>query len=414
MAKAGRFVYRGRDRTTEDVSRRAHQSGGAFDSFINPDFQMFKPREGENEVRILPPTWEDIETYGKGWEVPIFLHRNIGVDGATYLCLNKMKGEPCPCCDARRDAADEEEADALKYGYRALTWMVDRLNEKAGPLPWTMGIKLFREINARSVDKKNGGVILIDDPEDGYDILFNREGSKKNTQYVAVEIARDPSPIHDDERRQNDWLDLITENPLPSLLVYHDYDYIRDVMFGKGGGEKLRRRVENSDKPGEKGEGAGAESGSRRGRATRAEPEASDEATDRSERAARRRGDGGEAPERGRRGERDEAPERGERTSARSTRRAVSEADDENPPSEGGRRPVRGERDNDPPFGVAERRSRGASDPDPERGGGRRRLAREPDPEPEAADEDAGGGDNGAVGRAREQLGRLSRRQRGE
>ena len=46
------FKYR--KRTSESVSRRAKQSSGAYDSFLPSDVVMFKPREGENVIRILP------------------------------------------------------------------------------------------------------------------------------------------------------------------------------------------------------------------------------------------------------------------------------------------------------------------------------------------------------------------------
>lgn len=231
MAKG--FKYRGRERTVEEVVRRSKQAGSNFDSYLLSEVQLFKPKEGENTVRIMPPTWEDVEKYGTGWELGVYVHYGIGPDEGAYLCLDKMKGEDCPVCAARRDAADEEEEKAFRPSYRPLCWVIDRDNEKAGPMIWSMPVTMFKDINARSVDKKGGTPILIDDPEEGFDLVFNREGSGLKTKYTGIEVVREASPLHDNEKQQNRWLDYITEHPLPDVLNFYDADHIEKVLFGR-------------------------------------------------------------------------------------------------------------------------------------------------------------------------------------
>ena len=233
MAKS-RFVYRGGERNSADVHRRAKQSGGTYDSFLVPDIQTFKAKEGEVTVRILPATWEDQDKWGPSWEIGIYLHYSVGPDNQAYLCLDKMKGESCPVCEAKRDAVDEDEMKALTPSWRALCWVIDRDNEKAGPMLWSMPITLFREIHARSEDKKTGEILYIDNPEEGYDITFDREGTDKRTKYKAVEIDREATPLHDNEKTMAKWLDYITEHPLPDVLNFYDGDHIEKVLFGKG------------------------------------------------------------------------------------------------------------------------------------------------------------------------------------
>ena len=58
MAVKG-FVYRGEDRTVEDVDRRSKMKSGLYDSVVMEGVPTFKPREGENTIRILPGTWKD-------------------------------------------------------------------------------------------------------------------------------------------------------------------------------------------------------------------------------------------------------------------------------------------------------------------------------------------------------------------
>lgn len=314
---AAKFQYRGKERTVESVTRKSRQSGGLYDSYLIPDAQMFKAKEGENQVRILPATWKDLEKWGDGWEIAIYLHYNVGPDNGAYLCTDKMKNEPCPVCEARRKTDDPEEADQLRPSYRALCWVIDRENEKAGPQVWSIPLTLFKEINIRSVDKKTNTPILIDSPEDGYDLSFRREGSSKKTKYTGLEIDRDPTVIHDNEKIENKWLDYISEYPLPEILVFHDPDHIATVLSGKA------RRKPDDD---------GDDRGSRRGR--REEPEddrpsrrATREEDDRPSRRAAREDEPEDRPAR-RRAAREEEPEAEERPSRRASREEEPEAEE--------------------------------------------------------------------------------------
>lgn len=318
MAKSKEgYVYQGARRKVEDVMRRSKQAGSTFDGYLDSNVPMFKAKEGDVEVRILPPTWDVTGPWGDGWHIEIYLHYNVGMDDATYLCRNKMKGEPCPVCEARNAAVDEEEAAALKPSWRALAWVIDRHNEKAGPQVWSMPATLFREINGRSVDKKTEEVIPIDHPEQGYDVLFTREGSKLRTKYGAVEITRDPCPIHDDERLQQRWMDYIVANPLPDVLQFYDEEHIERVLTGKSS----RRRDDDEEETETR-----SPRGSRRGVAEEAEEPR------RSRRAAVEEEE--EAPRSSRRRATDEEQlEEDEAPSSRRLRRAAEpEAEEEEEP----------------------------------------------------------------------------------
>ena len=362
MAKdAKRFVYKGGERTVEDVTRFSKQSGGTYDSFINPDIPTYKPREGDCAIRILPMTWEDTEKWGPGWHIGVTVHYGVGPDEGTYLCLDKMKGEPCPVCEARRDAVDADEADALRTSWRALCWVVDRDNEKAGPMVWSMPISVFRDINVRSVDKRTKGVILIDDPDEGYDVLFSRAGSGVRTKYTSIEVERDPTPILADQKRQQKWEDFILDNPLPDLLNFFEYEYIEKVLFGKV--DKRRAAAEEEEHP-------------RRGRRATEEDEERP--------SGRRRSRGAEEEEEDRPTGRRRASEEEERPVER--RRSRAESDEEEEPTRR-RRPAEPDEEEERPAS----RRRAASETVDEEGEEERptrRRAAQPEAEEEVGEDD--------------------------
>lgn len=240
MAKP--FKYRGRERTVEDVTKDSKASSGAFDSYMVQGVAFYKAREGENTIRMLPLSWEDTKKWGLGWYIFIDVHYSVGPDESAYLCREKMLGEHCPIC-AAKDGLDKEEADKLKPNRRALCWVIDRDNEKAGPQAWSMPLKLFREISTRSVNKRDNTPKYIDDPEEGMDVSFVREGTGKHTDYGTVEIAA-PSALSDNEKRAARWLEAIQAQPLPDILNFYDDDYLEKVLKGKS---KRKARDDDDD-----------------------------------------------------------------------------------------------------------------------------------------------------------------------
>lgn len=235
--KRGRFVYK--KRTKEQLRKRQQQSGGSFDAIFKDDLPTFNPKEGDHAVRFLPPAWDDAEHYG----IDLWVHYGIGADSQSYLCAQKMRGDPCPICEEREKAqqeGDDEYAKKLAAKKRVAAWIIDRDKEDNGPVIWSMPYSVDKDITLRCEDKRTGEVLPIDDPEEGYDVEFVREGSKLKTKYTAVEIARTSTPLSDDEDEQEQWLQFIEDHCLPECLNFYNYEYIAGVF--KGG-----KRVQDDD-----------------------------------------------------------------------------------------------------------------------------------------------------------------------
>lgn len=234
------YEYKARD--AGQVKDRAKSLGGGdFDKICKPEVQMFTPNDGDNVIRILPPTWEKPEHYG----LDLWLHYKVGPDEQTYLCLNKMNGEDCPVCEERRKAVadgDEDYADQLKPKQRVLIALIDRENEKDGVQVWSMPWGVDKDLLSRSVDKKTGEVLALDDPENGYDVEFERTGQGIKTKYIGLALARRESALGNSK-----WLDWIVDNPLPTLLQFFSYEHIAGVFGGASKKGKGRDRGDVKD-----------------------------------------------------------------------------------------------------------------------------------------------------------------------
>lgn len=216
-------------RSAEAISKRANQTSSNFDKPYKDGFEEFKAEKGSHQVRVLPPTWDDAEHCG----IDVHLHYNIGTNGSTYLCPREMNGDPCPICEERDDVikkgGDDDYVYKLKPGKRVIHWVIDRDDEKAGPKYWPMPWTMDRDIALASVNKRTGEVLPYDDPDEGYDILFERAGSGLKTKYIGLSIDRQSSDLG---KKADDWLDYIEENPLPSIFNFYDYDHLKIAIEG--------------------------------------------------------------------------------------------------------------------------------------------------------------------------------------
>ena len=237
--KRSKFKYKRRDSST--VKNRGEGNSSNRDYFLKEGTDLYGPKDGDNTIRFLPPTWEDADHYG----LDIFVHYRIGSDNNSYLCPQRMKKEPCPICEEKEEAVkdgDEEYAKSLTPTKRVLVALIDRDREDEGVLYWAMPWTLDRDICKLSLDKRTGEAFYIDDPEEGYDVDFERIKDGPMYKYSAPQVARRSSPLGKDE-----WLETAVENPLPKLLVYHDYDRMKK-MFGGGAAGGSSKKDSSKDK----------------------------------------------------------------------------------------------------------------------------------------------------------------------
>jgi hypothetical protein len=241
------------DRSPEDVHRSQRQSDSKYDRFMDTSFGSFRPKEGENCIRIVP--WlngampkapEYAERWGRHWGVTITVHYGVGGNRGSYLCLDKMKGQPCPVCDVWRSDKVEE----IGPTDRILCWLVDRNQQKSGLQWWAMPLTVSKDISIASERKGTGQLLKIDDWNKGYDIFFDVEGSKKQTKYKRVQADTQSSYLAENERDQDKLLDDAFAQCLPDLLKYYDADYLQKILMGQKepGEERQNDRGDTSDR----------------------------------------------------------------------------------------------------------------------------------------------------------------------
>jgi hypothetical protein len=232
----------------ESTTKRQDQKGGFYDSIFDPSLKVYKVKKGINDLRFLPGNWKDADHFG----LEVWIHRNIGPDNGTYLCRYKMKGEDCSICDERRelnDAGDTEAAKQIAARKSLVYWVIDRDNEDEGPQLHMWGYTLDEELALRCGNQRTGALLDISHEEDGYDVSFRRGDEKPFPKTTGIDVARQSSPLCDDERWQDRWLDFVDDHPLPETLNYYDNDYVTKILYGRGG-----KKDDDRDRGAERGE----------------------------------------------------------------------------------------------------------------------------------------------------------------
>lgn len=250
-SKKRNFVYTPPSEKT--LKERAEQTGGRFDSPYKQGFDVFRPKVGDNILRILPATWEGHDHYG----YDVWMHRYIGPDNSTYVCRRKMLNKPCAACEAAReakDAGETDEAKALEPAKVVVVWALDRSEDNDTAVVWPMSWTMDRDVTALCQNKRTGKMLILDNPDEGFDISFKRQGQGLKTRYFGLAIDRDPSPVADDEDKQDEILEYIWDNPIPEILDIKENKYLEAVLAGQTEEADEDEDEEDEDEP-RKGKG---------------------------------------------------------------------------------------------------------------------------------------------------------------
>lgn len=191
----------------------------------------------------------DIATEGSLWyRRPFKVHRNVGPDNDTVVCLRSV-GRKCPICEYRekraKEGAEKEELREL-YGKSRSLYVVIPLGVKKHeevPTIWDMSDKLFQEIlnDELSISEEDR---CFPDLENGRTLTIKlRWKTLGNNSYPEVRSIsfskRDPYPEK-----------ILDEVPnLDEVLKVLDYETIKAKFFEEELGGSLREIDEEKEPP---------------------------------------------------------------------------------------------------------------------------------------------------------------------
>lgn len=243
----GEYTYKSRGRGA--VERRANQQGGNFEPMYKGDIKLFKPHDGENRVRMMPPEWDDAEH----WGCDVWVHSNIGPNNQRIICPEKHhKGKCAVCVEWNRLTAegDKQGAYDIRPVRRVAVWLIDRAKQSEGPMLWPMPWQVDKDVSGRCKDRESGEYVEADHPEKGYDFFFVKTGVERNTKYEQVERSSKATPLSDKPERMRRWLAFTKAHPIPELLIIHDEEFLKRMFDPVAEADEREERGTRSERTG--------------------------------------------------------------------------------------------------------------------------------------------------------------------
>lgn len=218
-------------------------------NYLKDIVEVYKMKDGENAIRILPPVYDD---YMK----EIFTHEWIGSDMGSYLCPKKNYNKRCPICDVfvkYRNSVDEEhklfkEVLALSPKRKILYWVLDVSTkpQSQDALLMLCPPTLSDDISRQIIHRKTKSIIDITDKNTGREIIFDRvvTKGKKFPEYKGVQLG-EQYPVDDSSADKIFPFDeILKKTKFEKLLeVAKDIDETLEAKFT----DKYGNKEENDD-----------------------------------------------------------------------------------------------------------------------------------------------------------------------
>jgi hypothetical protein len=189
---------------------------------MDTNYSWWKPEQGDNVIRILPPASEDADfPYEE-----VFLH--YGIDDVPITCL----GSKCPICAFIKQSGKSKQFKQIRKARRLFFQIIDRDMEVPEPMIWSAGsgfLQYFLPVFL-DVDEYED----VTDYEDGTDFVISRKGTGLKTKY-NYRIKRNPSAVSEDKEElaeiMEDMVDLSTISK--KLNVDEVDDLLQDYLSDK-------------------------------------------------------------------------------------------------------------------------------------------------------------------------------------
>lgn len=154
--------------------------------------KFWVPREGKNQIRILPP-WSEEGV----WFFKLPLHYGFqDEDGRAraYPCFREWKNERCPACDAIAELKKVDGGQKVSERMRARSkYYVNLIDRRVGEdkvYIYGFSGKQLNEILSYDDDEDYGDIVH---PKQGFDFIIEKTGSGLKTKY-QIRIKPKPTP----------------------------------------------------------------------------------------------------------------------------------------------------------------------------------------------------------------------------
>ncbi len=236
---ASKFGYQ--RRSLSDIDTKIIESSSSYKSYFIQKYKEFKPKEGENHIRILPPLGFNFPKHvTPHYGITLYMHFLMTSPKATIICPNKSTDfrpssieSKCPVCeDVSRlyatNQAEKVKTLRIKAQKKTLVWMLDLKNPSENtPLLFAIPSTLDLGFIKLCKDRSTGEIYNLDDPDAGFNIFFDKTKELGGTKYIGEFRDSRPTSVSPEH------LQFVHDNPLPNLLMWRGYEELKSLYGGE-------------------------------------------------------------------------------------------------------------------------------------------------------------------------------------
>jgi hypothetical protein len=191
---------------------------------------FLKVEVGKNKLRILPPA------VGEDSPFRVVPQHAVEVPGKQWPMRFQCPGKGCPACaESQRlsrtgNPKDRESAYQIGIKQRVFATVINRKEPERGPLVWEFGKKVHDQLKKLRLNEDAGGDFC--DPYNGFDVIIERTGTKKEDTVYTVFPARNSTKLAEDEEQMAEWLD--NRPDLDKFAKIMTVDDVRRLLRGDG------------------------------------------------------------------------------------------------------------------------------------------------------------------------------------
>lgn len=198
-------------------------------------------KDGENEIRILPPSLEYFAETVDYIGYDYLMHYNLGVEGnrQAEVCPKTLgRQHKCPVCDAVSKLyklgtpEDKTLGGQLRAKKRHLFNVLDMNNLDKGIQILETGPKIYESLVVFVTNPKWGDLLDVDK---GKNITITKTGQKESsTGYVEYSVAPDPTSTSIREKLPKNYKEAISALA-KAVPVAKSYDELKAILEGEDG-----------------------------------------------------------------------------------------------------------------------------------------------------------------------------------
>lgn len=178
-----------RQQMADRIAQEKEREKKSFKNVFKVEVPIFKEKKGDTILDVIPyhagSMDPDVKEGNWAFRLPLFVHKNVGVNEEVFLCLNSMYNKPCPICEHRKKLKDAGVPGKKYKKYfpqrRSLfnVWVQhDQKEMDKGVQVWDISNYLgWDKIYPHTKDRRTGKDIYFMEPtmEEGQSIVFTRE-----------------------------------------------------------------------------------------------------------------------------------------------------------------------------------------------------------------------------------------------